>query len=177
MRLDYETALRDRLLVKVDRATMLASVEARAPFLDPSVTRAAFALPGSAHVRGLSTKRVLRRVARPENPVSRSPRNTRGRAKAFSVSDLRIRAGRVGVESANARPRGSDPPENGPCLRNRAFRRGRSWEFSLQEGGAPLGAQRGQPQASGPSFVSLGWRKPNLVSSLHALLVRPHGTQ
>jgi len=39
MLLDYRSYLRDNLLVKVDRATMLSSVEARAPFLDRDVTR------------------------------------------------------------------------------------------------------------------------------------------
>jgi asparagine synthase (glutamine-hydrolysing) len=64
MRLDYETALPERLLVKIDRATMLASLEARAPFLDPEVTRAGLAAPGRAHVGRFGTKRLLRQVAR-----------------------------------------------------------------------------------------------------------------
>jgi asparagine synthase (glutamine-hydrolysing) len=67
MRLDYDGPLRERLLVKVDRATMRASLEARAPFLDPAVTRAARAA-GGAHVRGVWTKRLLREVARPILP-------------------------------------------------------------------------------------------------------------
>jgi asparagine synthase (glutamine-hydrolysing) len=64
MELDYATSLRERLLVKMDRATMLASLEARAPLLDPAVTRAALALPGRAHVGTFGTKRLLREVAR-----------------------------------------------------------------------------------------------------------------
>jgi asparagine synthase (glutamine-hydrolysing) len=78
MRLDYETALRERLLVKVDRATMLASLEARAPFLDPAVTRAALGAPGEAHVRGITTKRLLREVARPWVPGFILRRGKRG---------------------------------------------------------------------------------------------------
>jgi asparagine synthase (glutamine-hydrolysing) len=64
MRLDYETELRERLLVKMDRATMLASLEARAPFLDPAVTHAALGAPGGYHVSAFGTKRLLREVAR-----------------------------------------------------------------------------------------------------------------
>jgi asparagine synthase (glutamine-hydrolysing) len=64
MRLDYASALRERLLVKIDRATMLASLEARAPFLDPAVTLAALGAPGTAHVGPFGTKRLLRQVAR-----------------------------------------------------------------------------------------------------------------
>lgn len=78
MRLDYVTALRDRLLVKVDRATMLASLEARAPYLDEAVTRAALAIPGTVHVRGSATKRVLREVARPWVPSFILRRRKRG---------------------------------------------------------------------------------------------------
>ena len=69
------------------------------------------------------------------------------------------------------------PPENGPHLRNQAFQGGRSRDHSLQEGGVPLVAQRGQLRASGPSFVALGWRNPNLAPSSCANPVRLHGTE
>jgi asparagine synthase (glutamine-hydrolysing) len=78
MRLDYETALRERLLVKVDRATMLASLEARAPFLDPAVTRAALGAPGTCHVGPFGTKRLLREVARGAVPRFILRRRKRG---------------------------------------------------------------------------------------------------
>lgn len=64
MHLDYRTYLRDGLLTKLDRATMLASVEARAPYLDPAVTRFAFGLHSRLKVRGWTTKWVLKEVAR-----------------------------------------------------------------------------------------------------------------
>ncbi len=52
MLLDYRSYLRDNLLVKVDRATMLSSVEARAPYLDRDVTAFALSLPdGAARAR------------------------------------------------------------------------------------------------------------------------------
>jgi asparagine synthase (glutamine-hydrolysing) len=63
MLLDYRSYLRDNLLVKVDRATMLSSVEARAPFLDRDVTKFALSLPTDLRVRGLETKWVLKHAA------------------------------------------------------------------------------------------------------------------
>ena len=59
---DFLTYLPDDLLVKVDRATMLASVEARAPFLDPALVALACAMPSSVKVRGFTTKAVLKRA-------------------------------------------------------------------------------------------------------------------
>jgi asparagine synthase (glutamine-hydrolysing) len=63
MLLDYQTYLRDNLLVKVDRATMLSSVEARAPYLDRFVTAFALSLPPELRVRGLTTKWILKKAA------------------------------------------------------------------------------------------------------------------
>ena len=69
MRADYAIWLRERLLVKGDRGTMFASLEARAPYLDPDVTRAAFAVTSRRHVARFGTKRLLRAVARPWLPA------------------------------------------------------------------------------------------------------------
>lgn len=63
MLLDYRSYLRDNLLVKVDRATMLSSVEARAPYLDRYLTAYALTLPGDLRVRRLTTKWVLKKAA------------------------------------------------------------------------------------------------------------------
>jgi asparagine synthase (glutamine-hydrolysing) len=63
MLLDYRSYLRDNLLVKVDRATMLSSVEARAPYLDRFVTAFALSLPSDLRVRRLTTKWVLKKAA------------------------------------------------------------------------------------------------------------------
>jgi asparagine synthase (glutamine-hydrolysing) len=63
MLLDYRSYLRDNLLVKVDRATMLSSVEARAPYLDRDVTRFALSLPADLRVRRLTTKWALKKAA------------------------------------------------------------------------------------------------------------------
>jgi asparagine synthase (glutamine-hydrolysing) len=48
------------ILVKVDRASMGCSLEARAPFLDRDVVELAFSLPRCWHRSGLSGKKMLR---------------------------------------------------------------------------------------------------------------------
>jgi asparagine synthase (glutamine-hydrolysing) len=48
------------ILVKVDRASMAYSLEARAPFLDHAVVELAFSIPRLWHRRGASGKRMLR---------------------------------------------------------------------------------------------------------------------
>lgn len=77
MLLDYRSYLRDNLLVKVDRATMLSSVEARAPYLDRDLTAFALALPPELRVRRLTTKWVLKKAAEkwlPRNVIYRRKR-------------------------------------------------------------------------------------------------------
>jgi len=78
MLLDYRSYLRDNLLVKVDRATMLSSVEARAPFLDRDVTRFALSLPADLRVRRLTTKWVLKKAAESWVPHDVIGRRKRG---------------------------------------------------------------------------------------------------
>ena len=63
MLVDYRSYLRDNLLVKVDRGTMLSSVEARAPYLDKELTAFALSLPDNLRVRGLTTKWLLKKAA------------------------------------------------------------------------------------------------------------------
>ncbi len=76
--LDFLTYLPDDLLMKVDRATMLASVEARAPFLDRQVMELALSLPGALKVSGLTMKAVLKEAARPLLPGTILRRKKRG---------------------------------------------------------------------------------------------------
>lgn len=74
---DFLTYLPDDLLVKVDRATMLASVEARAPFLDREVMELVLPVPSRFKVRGLRTKAILKEAARglvPDEVISRRKR-------------------------------------------------------------------------------------------------------
>jgi asparagine synthase (glutamine-hydrolysing) len=78
MLLDYCTVLRDRLLVKSDRATMLNSIEARAPFLDRDVTTLALQLPCQDKVRGLTSKWILKQAAKPSLPRAFITRRKRG---------------------------------------------------------------------------------------------------
>ena len=77
MWLDFLTYLPDDLLVKVDRATMLASVEARAPYLDREVMELVLPAPARLKVRGLTTKAILKEAARglvPDRVIDRKKR-------------------------------------------------------------------------------------------------------
>ena len=68
------TYLAAGVLQKVDRASMMHSLEVRAPFLDPAVVVQAARCPDSQRVRGRQTKIALRRLARqhlPETIVKR----------------------------------------------------------------------------------------------------------
>jgi asparagine synthase (glutamine-hydrolysing) len=74
---DFLTYLPDDLLVKVDRATMLASVEARAPFLDREVMELVLPTASRFKVRGLTTKAILKEAARglvPDEVINRRKR-------------------------------------------------------------------------------------------------------
>ncbi|HEY3814280.1 MAG TPA: asparagine synthase (glutamine-hydrolyzing) [Caulobacteraceae bacterium] len=62
MALDTTNYLPDDILVKVDRASMAVSLEARAPFLDSGLLRFAWSLPMEMKLKGKSGKRVLKRV-------------------------------------------------------------------------------------------------------------------
>ena len=61
--LDFQTYLRDGLLVKLDRASMLVSLETRSPFLDPYVRGFAAGLPPQFVIDGWRTKPLLKAVA------------------------------------------------------------------------------------------------------------------
>jgi asparagine synthase (glutamine-hydrolysing) len=76
--LDFLTYLPDNLLVKVDRGTMLASIEARAPYLDRQVMELILPGPSRLKVRGLTTKRILKDAARGLIPQAVIQRKKRG---------------------------------------------------------------------------------------------------
>src|SRR3989454_3456867 len=62
--LDFLSYLPDNLLVKVDRGTMLASIEARAPYPDRELLELVLPAPSGLKVRGLATKAILKEAAR-----------------------------------------------------------------------------------------------------------------
>ena len=82
--MDFTMYLQDDLLTKVDRATMLASLEARAPFLDHELSQFAAGLPSGVKLRGFTTKDILRRAVRRRLPAEILKRRKRGFNIPFS---------------------------------------------------------------------------------------------
>jgi asparagine synthase (glutamine-hydrolysing) len=82
--MDFTMYLQDDLLTKVDRATMLASLEARAPFLDHDLSQFAAGLPSGLKLRGKTTKDILRRTVRRRLPADVLKRRKRGFNIPFS---------------------------------------------------------------------------------------------
>ncbi len=72
------TYLADGVLQKVDRASMLHSLEARAPLLDPEVVDLARRLPTAMKLRGRQTKWLLRELGRDLLPPSILARPKKG---------------------------------------------------------------------------------------------------
>ncbi|HVW28548.1 MAG TPA: asparagine synthase (glutamine-hydrolyzing) [Polyangiaceae bacterium] len=62
--LNARTYLLEDLNVKMDRASMAASLETRAPFLDTALMELSFSLPGYMKLRGTKTKWILKRAFR-----------------------------------------------------------------------------------------------------------------
>src|SRR5438309_2044540 len=76
--LDFLSYLPDNLLAKVDRGTMLASIEARAPYLDREVMELALPLDSTLKVRGFTSKAILKEAARGLVPGAVIRRRKRG---------------------------------------------------------------------------------------------------
>ncbi len=64
LRSDFDSYLPGDLLVKVDIATMANSLELRSPFLDVNLIEWGISLPGEYKVKGISTKHILKDVAK-----------------------------------------------------------------------------------------------------------------
>jgi len=62
--------LQEDILVKVDRASMAASLEVRAPFLDTSLVEFLATVPAQLKLRGMKGKYILRRLMRGRLPDS-----------------------------------------------------------------------------------------------------------
>lgn len=60
--LNAKTYLLDDLNVKMDRASMAASLEGRAPFLDTDLMEFVFRLPGDMKLKGRTTKWILKKA-------------------------------------------------------------------------------------------------------------------
>ena len=75
---DLSIYLADDILVKVDRMSMAASLETRAPFLDVDVMELAFAMPGRLKIRGRERKYVLKRALADVLPASILERSKEG---------------------------------------------------------------------------------------------------
>jgi asparagine synthase (glutamine-hydrolysing) len=58
--IDFKVSLEGDLLPKVDRASMLASLECRAPFLDHRLVDLSFSLPDGFLIKGNNKKRILK---------------------------------------------------------------------------------------------------------------------
>jgi asparagine synthase (glutamine-hydrolysing) len=71
---DGHARLVDDILVKGDRMSMAAGIEARVPFLDPTLAEFAAAIPASLKIKGRRRKHVLKQVAErylPSNVIHR----------------------------------------------------------------------------------------------------------
>jgi asparagine synthase (glutamine-hydrolysing) len=105
---DCQTWLPDDILIKVDRASMAASLEVRSPFLDHRVVEYAARMPRRLKMRGLRTKVGLRTLARRHLPPAivdrkkagfNSPTTDwlRGPLRAAAEEILRDESGALGL--------------------------------------------------------------------------------
>ena len=72
--LDMRFYLQDNMLVKVDRTSMMNSLETRVPFLDHTVVEYVLRIPANLKYRGRTSKYILKQLAKryiPENVITR----------------------------------------------------------------------------------------------------------
>jgi len=72
--MDMRYYLQDNMLVKVDRASMMNSLEVRVPFLDHTVVDFALKIPAKLKYRGKTSKYILKQLAQkhiPRNIINR----------------------------------------------------------------------------------------------------------
>lgn len=75
---DQRFYLQDDMLVKVDRASMGASLEARVPFLDYEVVEFVNRMPSSLKLKGMTTKYILKKMLRKKLPSAILNRKKKG---------------------------------------------------------------------------------------------------
>lgn len=91
--------LQNDILAKVDRASMMYSVEARAPFLDLDLINFTRRLPSRYKLRGDTTKYLLKKAMAPVLPEAILAR----RKKGFGIPVSRwLRDGELGASKGNA---------------------------------------------------------------------------
>ncbi len=78
MLLDFTSFLTDDVLVKVDRASMAASLEVRNPILDYRIVEFAWSLPADLKMRAGKSKHVLRKVLERYVPTTLTDRPKQG---------------------------------------------------------------------------------------------------
>ena len=67
--IDINVSLEGDMLVKVDRASMLASLECRSPLLDPRLVNFSFKLPDNFLIKGSQTKYILKETFKNMLPI------------------------------------------------------------------------------------------------------------
>lgn len=98
------TYLQDDILTKVDRASMLHSLEVRAPFLDIELVDFLRRLPADMKLRGGTTKWILRKAAQPLLPAGILTRRKQG--FALPVGGW-LAEGKLGDPGTVSGPRGA----------------------------------------------------------------------
>ena len=81
MSFDFQTYLRDEIMVKVDRSTMFASLEGREPLLDHNLIEFVASLPTEFHFKNHNDKSILKDITHKYIPKSLLERPKHG----FSV--------------------------------------------------------------------------------------------
>jgi len=90
--LDLKTYLVDDIMVKVDRMSMAASLEAREPLLDHKLTEFAFSLPGHLKLHGSTTKWIFKKTLErllPRETLTRKKEGFSIPIKHWLTTDLR----------------------------------------------------------------------------------------
>lgn len=82
--LDLHTYLMEDVLQKVDRMSMLSSLEVRVPFLDKEVVKLAFSIPSSVKLKGFRLKHLLKKAFEKDLPKKFFDRKKRGFAIPIS---------------------------------------------------------------------------------------------